>query len=91
VRSAPSILLKSLWRTFDSDFQVTTGVIARKSTQLDSEICLAYRSLMRRNMEEQSKQQYLTHSLLCEQEVTSPKLCLQNDRVSGTTAIGLST
>lgn len=76
ISSAPSILLKSLWRNFDSDFQVTIGVIARKSTQLDSGICLAYRSLMCRKLEEQAKQQRLTHSLLCEQEVKSLKICL---------------
>ena len=53
-------------------------MIARKSTQLDSEICLAYRSLMCRKVDEQVKQQRLTHSLLCEQEVPSLKICLRS-------------
>ncbi|KAH0537354.1 hypothetical protein FGG08_005833 [Glutinoglossum americanum] len=58
------ILCRSLWRTFESDFQDTLEAITRHTRSLETEIDLAYRIDVRRRLEKHSKEHDAIHGSL---------------------------
>jgi hypothetical protein len=63
------ILCRSIWRTFELDFQGTLEAISQHTLSLEGEIALAYRLDMIKRLDRQSEEQRSTRESLSRIEV----------------------